>query len=127
MSIGKKIVIGILAVFPLVTTALLLIYTIVNFIPDVLRLEHEYSGEIPPETFFTNMMGFILSAVLIGLLHLGLMIYFIIHALNNKRLKTEERIMWILLFIFINTIAFPIYWGMRIWPNEQSDSNFIRM
>ena len=124
---SKKFLIGILAFLPLVATAIVFIYALVNFIPDVLRLDREYSGEIPPETFFTHMLGFILSAVIIGLLHLGLMIYFIINVLNNKQVKTEERIIWVLLFIFVNTIAFPVYWGMRIWPEEKAESNFIRM
>lgn len=127
MSRSKKIVIGILAFLPLIASAVLVIYMLINFVPDMLRMEHEYSGEIPPEAFFAHMAGFIISAVVLGLLHIGLMIYFIVHAINNKAVKTEERIVWVLLFIFVNTIAFPIYWGMRIWPNEQSDSNFIRM
>lgn len=93
----------------------------------MLRLENEYHGSIPPEAFFFNMAGFIISAVVLGLIHLGLMVFFIIHAINNTRVKTEERIIWVLLFIFVNSIAFPIYWGLRIWPKEKTDSNFIRM
>ena len=127
MSRSKKIFIGILAFLPIISSAVLIIYMFLNFLPNVMRLEHEYSGEIPPEAFFVHMTGFILSAVVLGLLHLALMIYFIIHAINNKAVKTEERIIWVLLFIFVNTIAFPIYWSMRIWPEEKPESNFIRM
>lgn len=127
MPRSKKIMIGFLAFLPIIATAVLLIFALVNFIPDLIRLDQSYSSEIPPEIFFTHMLGFLLSALILGLLHLGLMIYFIINVLNNKQVKTEERIVWILLFIFVNTIAFPIYWGMRIWPNEQTDSNFIRI
>ncbi len=127
MQRSKKIFIGILAFLPLIASAVLIVYMLINFVPDMLRMEHEYSGDVPPEAFFVHMTGFILSAVVLGLLHIGLMIYFIVHAINNKQVKTEERIIWVLLFIFVNTIAFPIYWGMRIWPEEKPDSNFIRM
>ncbi len=127
MSRSKKIFIGILAFLPIIASAVLVIYMLINFVPDMLRMEHEYNNEIPPEAFFVHMAGFIISAVVLGLLHIGLMIYFIVHAINNKAVKTEERIIWVLLFIFVNTIAFPIYWGMRIWPDEKPESNFIRM
>lgn len=127
MSRSKKILIGVLAFLPIIATAVLIIYMLVNFLPEMLRLESEYHGDIPPEVFFFNMTGFIITAVVLGLVHLGLMIFFIIHAINNTRVKTEERIIWVLLFIFVNSIAFPIYWGLRIWPTEKSESNFVRM
>lgn len=127
MSRSKKILIGVLAFLPIIATAVLIIYMLVNFLPEMLRLESEYRGDIPPEVFFFNMTGFIITAVVLGFVHLGLMIFFIIHAINNTRVKTEERIIWVLLFIFVNSIAFPIYWGLRIWPTEKSESNFVRM
>ncbi|TWI80468.1 hypothetical protein IQ13_3145 [Lacibacter cauensis] len=127
MSRSKKIFIGILAFLPIISTAVLIIYMLISFLPEMLRLESEYHGNIPPEAFFFNMTGFIISAVVLGLIHLGLMVFFIIHAINNNQVKTEERIIWVLLFIFVNSIAFPIYWGLRIWPKEKTDSNFIRM
>ncbi|RXK62096.1 hypothetical protein ESA94_03530 [Lacibacter luteus] len=93
----------------------------------MLKLEREYQGDIPPEIFFFNMTGFIITALVLGIIHLGLLVFFIIHAINNTRVKPEERIIWVLLFIFVNSIAFPIYWGLRIWPAEKTESNFVRM
>ena len=49
------------------------------------------------------------------LLSIGLLIFYIVHAVNNKKLESNERIIWVLLFVFVPTIAFMIYWVLRIW------------
>lgn len=126
MSRTKKVIIGILAFLPLVSTAVFLIYFFAAFFPEIIRMEHEH-GDVPPEFFFSNMMGFIASVIILVFLQLALMIYFIVHTINNKRVKNEERIIWVLLFIFVSTIAYPIYWGIRIWPDEKPESNFVKM
>lgn len=126
MTRAQKVFVGILAFLPLVAVAALMIYFFTTFFPDIIRMDHEH-GELPPEFIFGNMMGFIVSVIILCFLQIGLMIYFIIHAINNKKVKSEERIIWVLLFIFVNTISYPIYWGLRIWPEEKPESNFVKM
>lgn len=126
MSRSKKVMIGILAFLPLVSAAVFIIYFFATLFPEILRMEQEH-GDVPPEFFFGNMMGFIASVIILVFVQLALMIYFIIHTINNKRVKNEERIIWVLLFIFVSTIAYPIYWGIRIWPDEKPESNFVKM
>ena len=126
MSRSKKVIIGILAFLPLVSAAVFMIYFFATLFPEILRMEQEH-GDVPPEFFFGNMMGFIASVIILVFVQLALMIYFIIHTINNKRVKNEERIIWVLLFIFVSTIAYPIYWGIRIWPDEKPESNFVKM
>ena len=126
MSRSKKVIIGILAFLPLVSVAVFLIYFFATLFPEIIRIEHEH-GDVQPEFFFGKMMGFIASLIILVFVQLALMIYFIIHAINNYRVKNEERIIWVLLFIFVSTIAYPIYWGIRIWPEEKPESNFVKM
>jgi hypothetical protein len=126
MSRSKKIFIGILAFLPLISAAVFLIYFFAAIFPELIRLEQQH-GDVPPDFFFGNMVGFIASVIILVFLQLGLMIYFIIHTINNKRVKNEERIIWVLLFIFVSSIAYPIYWGIRIWPEEVRESNFVKM
>lgn len=126
MTRSQKIFIGILAFLPLIAVAVLLVYFFTAFFPEIIRMDHEH-GDLPPEFIFGNMMGFIVSVIILAFFQIGLMIYFIIHAINNKRVKSEERIIWVLLFIFVNTISYPIYWGLRIWPEEKPESNFVKM
>lgn len=126
MSRSKKVIIGILAFVPLISAAVFLIYFFATLFPEIIRMEQQH-GDVTPEFFLGNMMGFIASVIILFFVQLALMIYFIIHAINNKRVKNEERIIWVVLFIFVSTIAYPIYWGIRIWPEEKPESNFVKM
>lgn len=126
MTRSKKIFIGLLAFLPLIASAIFLIFFFTSFFPEIVKMEHGH-GDVTPEFFFSNMMGFIAWVIALVFVQLGLMIFFIIHAMNNKRVKNEERIIWVLVFIFASTIGFPIYWGIRIWPEEKPDSNFVKM
>jgi len=47
------------------------------------------------------------------------LIFYIIHAINNKAIDSNERIIWILIFIFAGMIGFPVYWFMRIWQTKE--------
>jgi len=127
MSKSKKIWIGILSFLPLFFSAILLVYMLTAFLPAIFELDRHGDGDIPPALFFSQFMPFILLCIFLGILHLGLMIYFIINAINNPRVKSEERIIWVLVFIFTSSIGFPIYWGIRIWPEEKPESNFVKM
>ena len=115
MTKNKKVLIGILSFLPLV---FFIIYmgTFFSFMFEMIRHEEfgDPNNEFPTE-FATNMIGIVVSAIIIGLLSLGVMVFFIIHCLNNKMVNSDERIVWILLFIFLGTVVFPIYWYMRVW------------
>ncbi len=130
MSRSKKVLIGILAFLPLLLGICILIFGLslmFNSIGTESSIPDNGSGMI---TEYWHLEGFIALIAVVAIaiiLQLGLLIYFIIHAMNNKRVKNEERIIWVLLFIFVSTIAFPIYWGIRIWPEEKPESNFVKM
>lgn len=132
MTRSKKIFLGVLSVIPILLTIALLIYLFTGFIPQMISMDQQYGNDVPPMVAISHVFGFVLFAVILSLFHLGLLIYFIIHAINNKRVKSDERIIWILLFIFVHTISFIVYWAMRIWPDEKAEeipasSNFVRM
>jgi Phospholipase_D-nuclease N-terminal len=125
MNRTKKNWLGILSFLPIIVGIFAIIYMFTNFLPEILKLER--MGEEPDPLYVFSKMGpFIALIILSALLHLGLLIFFIIHAINNKQVKSEERIIWILVFIFVSSIGFPIYWGLRIWPEPKPLSNFVR-
>ena len=53
-----------------------------------------------------------------GILSIGLLIFFIMHLLRHKALDSTERIIWILVFLFAGIIGYPIYWYMRVWKDD---------
>lgn len=119
MSSGKKIFIGIFSILPM----LIVTFYLVSFISAMVYLYKDSARGVDPEDFFVSnfgsMVGFVLSMGLLGLLSLAVLIYFIIHAINNTQITSNERIIWILLFVFVGMICFPIYWYMRIWKSPQ--------
>jgi hypothetical protein len=72
-------------------------------------------GEPDPEYMFANFYPVVASGILMAFASLGLLIYYLIHAINNKQIDSTERLIWVLVFIFAGTIGFPIYWYLRIW------------
>ena len=114
MSKNTKIVVGILTLLPLIGIFLYIglavsfIYKGDGFAPDGAGLSQ-------------NIIWMVAMLGLTILLGFGLLIFYIVHAVNNKKLDSNERIMWILLFVFVSTIAFMIYWVLKIWQDKDSE------
>jgi len=47
------------------------------------------------------------------------LVFFIIHMINNKKLDSTERLVWILVFLFAGVIGYPVYWYLRIWTEKE--------
>jgi len=119
MSKNKKILIGIFSILPLLLFVVYLVSMVsflIHFFSQIAVRGKEYDLFYAE---FSNMAGMIVTMVLLGLLSLGVMIYFLVHAINNQFLKSDERLVWILVFIFVGMVSFPIYWYMRIWRTPE--------
>jgi hypothetical protein len=120
MSKNKKILIGIFSILPLLLFAVYMV-SMVSFFIYFFR-ETAVHGKEPDALFysgFSDMAGMILTMVLLGLLSLGVLVYFLVHAINNQFLKSDERLVWILVFIFVGMVGFPIYWYLRVWKTPE--------
>lgn len=114
MSKNSKTFIGILSFAPVILT-IIIIAMIFNLVPQFIVWDkHE------PDfyTVFTTISPLIVTAVICGLISLGLLIFFIIHMLNHKKMESVEKLIWILVFLFVGFIGYPIYWYMRIWKED---------
>jgi|SRR5688572_13264969 hypothetical protein len=75
-------------------------------------------GEPEPREILMEVFAFIFPIGLLAFFSLALLIFYIIHAVINKSLQPAEQLLWVLLFIFLGIIAFPVYWVIRIWNNS---------
>ncbi|HEX4958821.1 MAG TPA: hypothetical protein VFV46_11635 [Lacibacter sp.] len=127
MNRNKKIWLGILAFLPIVIGLASVVYMFTVFMPSLpLRGQHIEGDEFPFQ-LFSRMAPFFMIILLSIVLQVSLIIYFCIHAFNNKAVKQEERIIWLVVFILASSIAMPVYWILRIWPEPKPETNFVKM
>jgi len=70
-----------------------------------------------PAMMLDHIVWIVVVALLMGFSSLAMLIYFIVHAINNTAIDSSERLVWILVFIFAGIIGGPVYWYMRIWKS----------
>jgi len=120
MSSAQKTLYGILAFLPVVISILLVVqlFSIISEIIPTSRFD-----EPDPKMMFDKMLPFVMGAMFTGLISLASIIAYIVHAVNNKDVQSNERIMWILLFIFFGYISAPIYFFTRIVNDKPKDDS----
>jgi len=117
MSKSSKLVLGILSFLPFILMCII-ITTVFNLIPLIM----EWSKQDPDaHTVLTTLSPIIITGIITAFVSLALLVIFIIHLANNRKMETGEKLVWILVFLFVSMVGFPIYWWLRIW-NE--DKNF---
>lgn len=112
LSKSKKIMLGLLSIWPVVYILIfmILIFSISAFGPFSFS-SHNNSSLI---VFIPIMIVHVLTIVCC----IGLMIYYIIHAVRSAKLTQEMKIVWILLLVLCYTIVSPIYWYFNIWKEQ---------
>lgn len=73
-----------------------------------------------PEFGAPASVGIIISlGLLIAVTSLIAWVYFLVHAIQNQELDSNERLLWILLFIFVGFVPQIIYFFMKIWDQPE--------
>jgi hypothetical protein len=116
LSKNQKIVIGIVTLVPFI----LIPYFLIQIVFFVMEMVAHQPHEPNPATIFAGIASFLIPIIITGVISFGLLIFYIIHAINNKSINGTEQLIWILVFIFIGTIGFPIYWVLRIWNAKET-------
>ena len=120
MSKAQKTLYGIIAFLPIILGIFLVIQifsTVSEFIPT------SRYDEPDPKAVVDALMPFVALILFAALLSLSNIILYIVHVVNNKNVTSNERIMWILLFIFVNGISEPIYFLTRIVNEKPKDES----
>lgn len=111
MGTPAKILIGILTFLPIVGLIFFFIFY-VQFMVEITSESYSDPYYDPgfPEGFW-YMMGMI---ALVGLVSLGMTIFYAVHAARSKTISMDMRLAWILINVFGGTIAHIIYFFMHI-------------
>lgn len=115
MSKSGKIVLGVLSFLPFIFLLGYFVWFIGLFVNMIGTAGGHANPDKMPDYFLGSMIWMLVWIALMGIFSFGLLIYYIVHVVNNKMIDSSERLIWILVFIFANMIGFPIYWYMRIW------------
>jgi type II secretory pathway component PulF len=118
MSRSSKLFIGILSFLPIVL-AFVMFFMVLRLIPTFIEWSNNGDNYEPATQEVFSVFGpmFILGFGM-GILSIGLLIFFIMHLVRHKAMDSTERIIWILVFLFAGIVGYPIYWYMRVWKNE---------
>ena len=117
MSKATKSILGILSFLGFLIIPILFVYMFFAFIPAMVEFEQQ---GIEPE--FSDVWpiigGFIGIVIFMAFLSLSLMIFYIIHVLQDDAASSNDKILWVLLLFFFSNLVFPFYWYFRIVKRE---------
>jgi hypothetical protein len=118
MSTGSKILLGFFTFLPLVFGIAWLVDYILLIVDLVTNIPVDGDAQLYQQTYMLHFFsGTFLYLMLLSILtHIGLMIYYILHVVRYGAKSEGEKVMWILMFIFIGTLSFVVYYFMRALP-----------
>ncbi len=120
MSKQGKILLGMVSFLPLVFIIIYAIFYYSMFAPSF----HESIQQNGPPVFLLGDMNQMqISMALLIITALGLLIYYLIHVMNNRLLDSTDRLTWILIILLANVAAYPIYWYLKIWKRPEQDQH----
>ena len=114
MSRGSKIFVGLVSLLPMILLIVLLVMFL-NMFPVFFSWENT---EPDAYTVFETIKPIFILGLLMTFVSLGLLVFFIIHLVGNKKMDTTERVIWILVFLIAGIVGYPLYWYMRVWRDE---------
>ena len=109
MTKSSRVWLGILTFLPIVLLFAYM-FSIAFLVRDAIR----YGDDSMPLPVLSNVFWMVIIALTLGLLSFGLLVYYSIHAINNKKIDSNEKVIWVLVFVVGTIVAFPIYYFMRI-------------
>ena len=116
MTRSEKQTIGILTFLPLA-----LLIPLIAFLVSMIGgfVAYDEMGESFP---IGRMIGFLISSALMVVLFLGLLVYYLVDVSRNVNFQgnSTEKIIWILLLLFVGWIAMVVYYFVEIKPRKET-------
>jgi len=117
LSKTQKILLGIFTLVPFFIFPFIF-WQLFDAILNIVKISEH--GEPEPREILIEVFAFIFPIGMLAFCSLALLIFYIVHAVINKKLQPAEQLLWVLLFIFLGIIAFPVYWVIRVWNNSNN-------
>ena len=116
----NKTLLGIFTFLPFIAAIIIGIwaFSIAVQIISEQALGNELSEEEVLSIVMTDFVSLMIISMALGLLSLGLTIYYIVHVINNKRIETGMKILWVILIFLFSGIAKLIYFFAVIVPTD---------
>jgi hypothetical protein len=116
MSKAKRVLLGIATIWPVVY-----LFLFMSYIISMMALAGSHvgvgGGDAAP-FFLIGFAGIFLLHLTTIFLSLGLMVYYIMHAVKSVHLDQTMRIVWVLLLCMMGMLAQPVYWYLYIWRDQ---------
>lgn len=127
MTRNNKILFGILSFIPLIGMIIGMILYF-SFIFSIIGSSMHNPGQPPefvdnPAELFQNIIPAIIILAISGMVGLGLFIYFLICAIKDVSATESDKLLWILLLVFMSYLVMPVFWYVRIWSNPDFSMN----
>lgn len=121
MTRNNKILFGVLSFIPLIGMIIGMVLYF-SFIFSIVGASIDNPGQPPefaqnPAELFRSIIPAVIILFISGMVGLGLFIYFLICAIKDVSATENDKILWILLLVFLSYFVMPIYWYVRIWSN----------
>ena len=110
MSRNRKLLLGALTLWPPIYMVLFFASIVVLF-----ATNDDGNGAGPP---FAVLFAAHAATIL---LMFGLLAVYLTHLMRSSFVPHDQRIVWVLMLIFANMIAMPIYWWLYVWKEGESD------
>jgi len=108
MSRKKKLMLGVVTFWPPLYMCIFMSFFFIEFV---------FVGSGHPDLAGASFIVLFAMHAFTILMMLCLMVYYVLHALDNENLddKSNKRLLWVLILFFGNMIAMPIYFYRYIW------------
>lgn len=114
MNKSSKLILGMLSFLPFIMMCII-ISMVFSLLPQII----EWSDHEPEaRDVFSTFSPIFIAGLVMAFASLALLVIFIIHLANNRKIETGEKLIWILIFLFVSIIGYPIYWWLRIWNED---------
>lgn len=124
MSTSLKTLLGVLSILGFLFIPVIIGYMFLAFIPEMIAMDQQGIDPSPGQ-IFPILGGFMIISMLFALISFGLMIFYIIHVVQDSSATSNDRILWIILLIFFSNFVLPFYWYFRIWKTNEKGNESI--